>query len=82
MFLEAHENPEKFRFYDGKVEVPFVGEKNIKEFEENSISDHQMGVYRVLGCHTETLGLWSGSSLYLGNNAAWRVRIKEKSVSA
>jgi len=78
MFLEAHENPEKFRFYDGKVEVPFVGEKHIREFEENSLSEHTMGVYRVTGFSDETLGLWSGSSLYLGNSSFWRVRIKEK----
>jgi len=76
MFQEAHRNPESYRFLEGKFEVPYIGEKHIREFENGS--DHRFGIYRILGVTDDTLGFWNEACLYLGTGASWRIRIKEK----
>lgn len=75
MFEEALKSPESFLYYDGKVEIPFIGKASIEQFPESKSGTYAMGIY-VLS--ENMLGYWSGSCLNVGLNKNWRIKIIKK----
>lgn len=75
MFDEALKDPDSFLYFDGKVEITFIGYAHIESFDACKSGTYKMGIYKL----SETsFGFWSGSALSFGFDKKWSIKIVKK----